>query len=813
MKFLRVYGKGIGPFEGDYDVPLSDLPGQIVAVVGANGAGKSTFLETIPGAAYRECPTRGPLRGLARAKDSFAGLLVESRGRVFDIRQSVDGVTKTAKQEASVTDEEGRAHVLTGKVRDYDLWAAMYLTDPTVLYSSTFAPQGHGRFLDMTAGERKGVILRTLGIEWYELLAEAAREHARESTLECERLRAQEIEALRDIGSIADAELRLSQAQEEVRLSRDALAIQKGLLEEARQKAAEAEQAWREWDASHRRHIDARLALQRAEKARDDLRAKREGLEALVAELPTLRTLAEQRAGLDDLIERMQSAQADRREGLATARGELAEERARLVEAREAERRLPAMNEAIERMTLELAEARAAQASLTTLEDLRSAAAVKATETSERALRARQALTAAHDDRVGALRGALVRIRDGCPGPATVAADAIASDDIVAGDATEQRTALASIEQAASDAERERAEAENRLTNARRLAERVENLDIRMGHMEEDLANAREKAALREECEENVTAAEADVERRDAEVEEGASALSARIRERGTLLADLERLPAAERAEAQTQEIDENLVSATRNVSSAALALESAPSPGDQPAKPDYSAEQEQVELHERVLESAQAALGRAEAHHKRTAEAHERAKSLTEARRKVEAVEKDWTRLGADLGRNGLQAMEVDAAGPEISRIANELLHECFGPRWTVALETTRLSADGKRDIESFEIRVIDTATGRDGPIEGLSGGEKVIVGEALSLALTVVACAASGAREPTLVRDESGAALDTENAAAYVGMLRRAAEMVHADRVLLVSHSPEVQALCDARIIAEDGTLRVEL
>ena len=35
-----------------------------------------------------------------------------------------------------------------------------------------------------------------------------------------------------------------------------------------------------------------------------------------------------------------------------------------------------------------------------------------------------------------------------------------------------------------------------------------------------------------------------------------------------------------------------------------------------------------------------------------------------------------------------------------------------------------------------------------------------------------------------------------------AYIAMLRRAAEMIGADRVLLVSHAEEVQELCDARI-----------
>jgi DNA repair exonuclease SbcCD ATPase subunit len=75
-------------------------------------------------------------------------------------------------------------------------------------------------------------------------------------------------------------------------------------------------------------------------------------------------------------------------------------------------------------------------------------------------------------------------------------------------------------------------------------------------------------------------------------------------------------------------------------------------------------------------------------------------------------------------------------------------------------------------------------------------------MIGEALSLALSMLACRRAGLDRPTLVRDESGAALDPENARVYVAMLRRAAQLVGADKVLFVSHDPAVQALADSRI-----------
>jgi len=159
-------------------------------------------------------------------------------------------------------------------------------------------------------------------------------------------------------------------------------------------------------------------------------------------------------------------------------------------------------------------------------------------------------------------------------------------------------------------------------------------------------------------------------------------------------------------------------------------------------------------------------------------------------------------------LGRNGVQAYEIDAVGPELSQLATSLLHEAFGSRWTVSFETTRVGATGEQ-LEAFRVCVLDTERGTDGPAKRLSGGERVIVGEAISLALTVLACQRAGVDAPTLVRDESGAALDASNGRNYIAMLRRASALVGAKRCLLVSHSAELAALCDARLLVEDGAV----
>ena len=49
------------------------------------------------------------------------------------------------------------------------------------------------------------------------------------------------------------------------------------------------------------------------------------------------------------------------------------------------------------------------------------------------------------------------------------------------------------------------------------------------------------------------------------------------------------------------------------------------------------------------------------------------------------------WVLLERALGREGIQALEIDAAGPEVSQTCNELLQACYGPRFRVELRTIR--------------------------------------------------------------------------------------------------------------------------
>ena len=174
----------------------------------------------------------------------------------------------------------------------------------------------------------------------------------------------------------------------------------------------------------------------------------------------------------------------------------------------------------------------------------------------------------------------------------------------------------------------------------------------------------------------------------------------------------------------------------------------------------------------------------------------------LEAARDELAGIHARHELLGASLGRKGVQAHEIDGAGPLVSGLVNDLLGACYGPRFRVEL-VTQQEADGKRkEREVFDLRIWDGERGDRRSFDALSGGEQVIIDEALKLALALLTTRRSGIRCGVLYRDEVDGKLDHDNAHRYPAMLRRAMEIGGFRRVYFVSHRPEVYGQADGRI-----------
>ena len=166
------------------------------------------------------------------------------------------------------------------------------------------------------------------------------------------------------------------------------------------------------------------------------------------------------------------------------------------------------------------------------------------------------------------------------------------------------------------------------------------------------------------------------------------------------------------------------------------------------------------------------------------------------------------WQMLAKAFGRDGLPKLEVDAAGPTVSNLTNDLLSSCFGTRFTVEIVTQVAKADGKGLKEFFDIQVFDNTYG--GEVRGisdLSGGERVIVEEALRAAIALFVNSRNRQPIRTLWRDETTGALDPENVPRYVSMLRRIQQLGGFDHVLFVTHSPDAAAMADCQVRVANG------
>jgi DNA repair protein SbcC/Rad50 len=199
-----------------------------------------------------------------------------------------------------------------------------------------------------------------------------------------------------------------------------------------------------------------------------------------------------------------------------------------------------------------------------------------------------------------------------------------------------------------------------------------------------------------------------------------------------------------------------------------------------------------------------------------------DRVRAIAQAKEALAAIDAELAPLHDDIaayralqeafGPMEIQSFEIDAAGPAISTLANDLYFTCFGPRFSVKFVTRTLLADGSGFKDAFDIIVTDQDNCREGSIDDLSGGQKVIVSEGVRLAIALYNKQKNDVSWDALFRDEASSALDDINAPHYIAMLKQAREIGRFKKVYFVSHQGRVQESADSRIRIQDGAATIE-
>jgi DNA repair protein SbcC/Rad50 len=761
MRLRQVSLKGITRFREPVRIDFAALPEGLIALAGPNGAGKSTLLEAPYATLYGEMATRpGSLYGVATGRDATLEMSFEN-GAGYRALVSVDAIANRA--EAYLFAEDGTP-ITDGKMRSYAAEVEKRFGSAKLMLAAALSAQNHrGSFLELSKADRKDLLCSVLDVAGLQCLSEAARAKVKAGELQLERLRGQLAEAEAELARIATTVSIEDLQVERARLEAEITTAQAD-LEVARERYA---------DLQTRHALALEAEKQRAAKMREaaTIAGQIGDLEGKLAGIPKERERAEDRAG------------------------------AAILEAEDAAARLPEYRAAADSLPAAKTRRAEAQGDLrernTELREAREILLGKTRETGKAAA-IRTRLSAAQrqaellgevpctDAEVWTREGAIadgavsetVPLSALCPllADARIAQGAIEGlqADLLCVEALE--AGLPEYQHAVDHAEAAVRAAQAALNEAQEGTERLEPLAAGMAAAE---AAVKRAAEVRQALEETLTSLSA----REQEYQTQIDTLKAK---RSDLLHEV----AGMEGDVEAANLDSEMKDAAQQ----GTALKS------------------RVAEFQDQLQDIVRAIAQAEAEAKRRTELEERTTDARAAADQLAGELGEWGILERAFGRDGIQALEIDAAGPELSALTNELLTSCFGPRFELRFVTQAPKASEKGAMkEVFDVQVIDHDRGREGAVDSLSGGEKTVVSEAISLALAIYVGRHSGRRYETLFRDETAGQLDPDNAQRYVAMLRRARVMAGAHQVVFIAQQPEVWQAADAVLYLQDGKVEV--
>jgi len=160
------------------------------------------------------------------------------------------------------------------------------------------------------------------------------------------------------------------------------------------------------------------------------------------------------------------------------------------------------------------------------------------------------------------------------------------------------------------------------------------------------------------------------------------------------------------------------------------------------------------------------------------------------------------WSYIRDAVSKSGLQALEISAAAPLLTGIANDLLHSAYGGEFFLDLVTQ----DPETGAEILDI-MITRGDGQTYSLCDFSGGESVWILQAFKAAQILVNTEKSGIHFATCFADEESGALDKEKAERFIQMYRALMVQGHFEKLFFISHIPECQTMADHSLIFQQG------
>lgn len=778
----------------DFDALAGDA--QLVAIVGHNGAGKSTILDNAH--PFRVMPSRaggyGPT-SFSYYDQTYGGeakkeltwdhdgvcyrsiILIKNSGKTRKQECYLQRLTDTG-QWAAATLADGTP--CDGKADAYDRAIQEILGTPEMFFTAAFACQGRRTLADYPNGDIKALMSDLLGLERYQHLSAQAREVVKALT--------NRKAALADrVARMPVLHARLDTEHESAKAESEQIAV----LEVRRDDAvARQRDAARRVSEAQAAHADSA----QVERRRETLQAQRDAVqERCQADRENARSSSE--AGQNGVRQAISLAKraADR------AALDVSEAKRKLADARHMISQREKIEAAAQRLIVIDTEIAAAREKVTTAEhDAKEYQdALNEQKLAESQLQSIQREGHAIKDACQSLRERAGLIDDvPCKGTdlqgrckllaeANTAATTLPAKEEELEAKRAERSAVAERIEIAAARVAELKDAVALLAKARAAAHELEDEARNLTAVAATKASLDEALANEEALASNVDAAEALHRDAHAQVESLEADLSMRMRE---LTAQLGAI--AERATTEElailREIDALPPTNTEQLREAEEALR--------------KADAEVLDL-----QSALELRRSAKARHEASAAATEgEIEALTDDVKRAERLDEEivhYTVLSKALGRDGIVALCIDDAGPTLASIANDLLTACYGPRFTVAIQTQEETASGTVK-ETFDIRVFDAERDDVKSVSAVSGGERIWINEAMTRAIALYQAQSSGRSYGCLFSDESDGALDPQKKRQFVDMKRKVLELGGYRREFFISHTPAIVEVADAVI-----------
>lgn len=173
------------------------------------------------------------------------------------------------------------------------------------------------------------------------------------------------------------------------------------------------------------------------------------------------------------------------------------------------------------------------------------------------------------------------------------------------------------------------------------------------------------------------------------------------------------------------------------------------------------------------------------------------------EEREQITQYIADLKQLERAFGKDGIPALLIEQALPEIAATANELLSRLTNGRMSLRFATQREYKDTSREDqkETLDMIISDDLGERD--YEMFSGGEAFRINFAIRLALSQVLARRAGARLQTLVVDEGFGSQDAQGRQRLVEAINLVSEDF--EKILVITHLDELKEAFPTRIEVE--------